>query len=130
MYFYKIEAQVTNAEEHHTNEENLEQRRFFRSVYTLQDQKDKEGTIIISSLHEGKIVLGAIARTRDWLSKNMADFFMATELACSGITIKESTFSEFKCLISNSESDGYAFGDNEVLMHFGLQALYRSGVIE
>jgi len=130
MYFYKIEAQIdANADDENTKDDNWEQRRFFRSVYTLHDQDDKEGTIIISSLHEEKLILGAIARNPDWLDKHMEAFLTATRLDCSSVTIKESTFTEFKCLINNSESDGYVFRENEVLIHFGLQALSHSSVI-
>jgi hypothetical protein len=126
MYFYKIEARMTNSREETTEDYGLEGRRFYRSRYTLHDQDDKEGTIIISSLHEDQLILGAIARNPDWLEKHLAGFFAATKLECCDVIIKEATFTEFKCLNRDSESDSYIFRDNEVLAHFGLGVRNRT----
>ena len=78
MYFYKIEAKVINTDEETEKDDRWERRKFFRSRYTLHDQEDKEGTIFISSLYEGSLVLGAIARNPRWLDKHMAGFLAAT----------------------------------------------------
>ena len=80
MYFYKIEARMTNAREETAEDYGLEERRFFRSRYTLHDQDDKEGTIIISSLHEYQLILGAIARTLPSLQCSESDFAVMISL--------------------------------------------------
>jgi len=129
MFFYKIEAKITDPSliVIEGNEDYGFSKKINVIPQSLHNQRDKNGTLFVSSLvGDDKVLMGAIARNSDWLDKNFKGFLIASEIDCSDFTTDEITFSDFISLLKHSEKEGYSrFNTDEtILNHFDIYDLY------
>jgi AAA+ superfamily predicted ATPase len=121
MYFYKIDARMTNVDEKVTQEERYA--KILQTRLTMFYQNSKDGTIFIVSMSDNRLTMGAIARNADWLNKNIPCFLAAAELDCKDITFEEVMFNTVKSLLVMSDRDDYVHDTGELLEQFGLNRL-------
>ena len=124
MYFYRIEIKLNKDEEKRDNDAQRAYTLDLQAKSAIFQQKNRDGTIFISSIGAGKLSMGAITRDHDWLEKNISGFLSAIDIECHELTTEEITFVNFKIMLKKSESSDLISEYNNVLDQFGLNELH------
>ena len=123
MYFYKIDAQMTNIQERAGQEEAESFARAIRARLILFYQNNNDGTIFITSISGNRLTMGAIARNATWLEKNIQNFLTVAELGCTKINIEEITLESLTSLLYISDNECYIGEPGYILKQFGIEDL-------
>lgn len=121
MFYYSIEASMTNMKEIENHSERrsygMEHRIKFDELYAISHKKIY---MFISSMRETKITLGCITVEKDELEKYLPKFWKLNNLEVKDITHKEITLNTLSGLLNISSRNGYIEDSEDVLSMFKL----------